>query len=91
MSQAFDPDNRELILDALNDPDPSNPVNDAVTERVQQYLQEISDMADTDGALPVPLVIDKPATALDDIALRLATQSINDEFSEGITLKWRDA
>jgi hypothetical protein len=84
----FDRDDREIILAALKDPDPENPIALALAERIADFTDNLAAQAGRNGKWPAELLLYKPETAFDDIVIRLTLQTIADELGHVITINW---
>ncbi len=87
---SFDPNDRAAIDAALRDPDPDNPIAVAVTQRMKELLRNIELLARRRGGMPTELFLHRPATAFDDIVIRLTFQTIADETGHTVKITWAE-
>lgn len=86
----FDPDDRPTIEAALANPDPENAIARAVTARLKDLMGRYWHHAATLGRVPTELVLQRPRTALDDIACRLFLRTVADTLGHKLTIVWVD-
>lgn len=84
----FDPNDKEMILLALKDPDPKNPIAIAVAERLKELTGLYAQHAERLGRIPTELMLVEPETALDDIVYHLHLQMLADELGHHVTVVW---
>ena len=70
------PPTRAELIAALDDPDPANPLAQAVAACVSAYADELNNQASCRGAWPNPLVLPAPATEVEAFALELFMQQM---------------
>jgi hypothetical protein len=84
----FDANDQDAIAAALADPDPNNPIAKAIAERIKKLTVSYWTQAEKQGRVPTELMLIKPRTILDDVAIRLALQEIADVTEQTVTIVW---
>ena len=75
------------IMRALEDPK-SNPVADALAARVHAFASNLVQQAEQDGRFPRQVLLYRPTSAFDDVAIHLTLQSISEEVGQSIEVHW---
>ena len=70
------------IAQALEDPDPANPIAVEVARLVEAYTQNFAEHVENLGFLPASILRSKGTCPIEEIAMRLVTETIR-ETMEG--------
>jgi hypothetical protein len=84
----FDPNDRAAIEAALQDADPHNPIAVAFAEKLTDLGKRFAKHAEKLGRVPTELLIAKPRTAFDDMALRIFLQEVADATGVSLKVVW---
>jgi superfamily II DNA helicase RecQ len=68
---------------ALNDPDPGNPVAIEVARLIQGYGENFRAHVEKLGRLPESFLHVKPQSAIEAVAMRLTTDTIQQQLHKG--------
>ena len=61
---------------ALNDPNPGNPIAVEVARLIEGYTENFRAHVERLGPIPASVLIAKPQTAIEAVAMRLTTEAI---------------
>ena len=79
MTKPFDQNDRAAILAALANPDPENEIAQAVATRVNALSEILKETVAERGELPQSIDITKPKTVLDEVAISLFAELVNEQ------------
>lgn len=84
----FSKDDRQAIEQALADLDENNPIARAVAEEIAEFTDRIAQQVERTGRFPTQILLKKPATAFDDIVIRLTIETLAEEIGHVIEVHW---
>lgn len=79
---------RAAVEAALADPDPRNPVAVEVARLVGVYTDNFTRHCQRLGRVPTTLTVRRPDTAIEEVAMRLASQTIADALGVPLRIAW---
>ena len=79
---------RSAIDAALADPNTANPIAIAVADGIKGFMSRLTAQAERNGKFPTELILTRPASAFDDVVIRLTLEVIADETGKPIKIHW---
>jgi hypothetical protein len=71
------------VMAALNDPDPGNPIAIEVARLIQGYGENFRAHVEKSGRIPESFLRVKPQSAIEAVAMRLTTDTIQQQLHKG--------
>lgn len=71
------------VMAALNDPDPANPIAVEVARLISGYVENFRAHVERLGYIPGTFLRLRPQTAIEAVAMRLTTETIQQQFQNG--------
>ena len=87
MDETVDLNDHAAIMRALDDP-LSNPLAEALATRVHSFASALVEEAEREGRFPRQVLLYRPASAFDDLAIQLTLQAVCDEAGHPIEVHW---